>query len=102
MISAKFLKEGAKVLYKPLSYLMNLFFLKSTFPEDMKIAKVTPLHEKKDKTDVSNYRPISVLSVESKILEKSVCVQIEKYFKVNDIIHDFILVFVLTIRVKHV
>ena len=56
MIPAKFLKDGAKVLFKPLSYLMNLSILTSTFPEDMKIAKMTPLHKKKDKTDVSNYR----------------------------------------------
>ena len=68
---------------------MNLSILTSTFPEDMKIAKVTPLYKKKDKTDVSNYRPISVLSVASKILENSVCVQIERYFKENDIIYEF-------------
>ena len=38
LIPAKFLKDGAKVLFKPLSYLMNLSILTSTFPEDMKIA----------------------------------------------------------------
>ena len=89
MIPAKFLKEGAKILYKPLSYLINLSIFTSTFPEEMKIAKVTPLHKKKDKTVVENYRPISVLSIVSKILEKAVCVQIEKYFKENDIIYEY-------------
>ena len=60
MIPAKFLKDGAKVLYQPLSYLMNLFILTSTFLEDMKKAKVTPLDKKKDKIDISNYIPMSV------------------------------------------
>ena len=61
MIPARFLKDGARILYKPLNYIINLSLMSSTFPDDMKIAKVTPLHKKKDKTDVGNYRPISVL-----------------------------------------
>ena len=63
MIPAKFLKDGAKTLYRPLCCIINLSITTSTFPDDMKIAKVTPLYKKKDKTDVGNYRPISVLSV---------------------------------------
>ena len=63
--------------------------MSSSFPDDMKFAKVTPLHKKKDKTDVGNYRPISVLSVVSKILEKSVHAQIEKYFQEKKLIYEF-------------
>ena len=81
MIPARFLKDGARILYQPLNYIINLSLMSSTFPDDMKIAKVTPLHKKKDKTDVGNYRPISVLSIVSKILERSVHTQIEKYFQ---------------------
>jgi potassium voltage-gated channel Eag-related subfamily H protein 8 len=41
-------------------------------PRSMKIAKVIPIHKSKDKTDLGNYRPISLLSSLSKILEKIV------------------------------
>ena len=87
LIPAKFLKDGAVILFKPICFMINLSISTSTFPDDLKNAKVTPLHKKKDKTDIGNYRPISVLSVVSKIFEKSVLVQIERYFKENDIIY---------------
>ena len=47
MIPARFLKDGARILYKPLNYIINLSLMSSTFPDDMKIAKVTPLYKKK-------------------------------------------------------
>ena len=89
MVPARFLKDGARNLYGPLNYIINLSILSSTFPDEMKIAKVTPLHKKKDKTQVGNYRPISVLSVVSKNLEKSVYAQIEKYFQEKKLIYEF-------------
>ena len=57
-------------MYGPLNHVINLSIMSSTFPDDMKTEKVTPLHKKKDKTHVGNYRPISVLSVVSKFVEK--------------------------------
>ena len=89
MIPARFLKDGARISYEPLKYIIDLSLMSSTFPNDMKMAKVTPLYKKKDKTDVSNYRPISVLSVVSKILEKSVHAQMEKYFQEKKLIYKF-------------
>ena len=35
---------------------------KGIFPDDLKITKVTPIYKADDKSDLSNYRPISVLS----------------------------------------
>ena len=59
-ISAKFLKDGARILAKPISELCNLSMTLGSFPNACKIAKVRPLFKKGSKTDPSNYRPISL------------------------------------------
>ena len=53
-----------------LSRLVNLCFEVGIFPDILKIAKVIPLHKKESNLDFLNYRPISLLSVISKIYEK--------------------------------
>ena len=45
-----------------LTYVYNLCISHSCFPSDLKTAKVVPLPKAKDLNDISNYRPISVLS----------------------------------------
>ena len=53
---------------------------KGVFPEDLKIARVTPTYKDEDSSDVSNYRPISVLPCFSKILERMMHNRLYKYF----------------------
>ena len=47
---------------EPLQYLFNLSFEKIILPDDLKIANVTPVFKAGDNTELSNYRPISVLT----------------------------------------
>ena len=54
----------------PLASLVNSSFETGIFPEKLKLGKVNPLHKKESTEVPSNYRPISVLSVFSKIIEK--------------------------------
>jgi hypothetical protein len=54
----------------PLAHIYNASLEAGIFPERFKIAKVKPLHKKGDKKEMKNYRPISLLCVFSKILEK--------------------------------
>ena len=54
---------------KPLMYLINESFETGIFPDELKIAKVVPVFKFGDKTLISNYRSISVLSFFSKIFE---------------------------------
>ena len=56
------------------------------FPDDWKKARLSPIYKSSDKEECSNYRPISVLSVVSKIFEKLVFIQINNYLKKNSII----------------
>jgi hypothetical protein len=57
-------------ILKPLVHICNISFQYGIFPDQMKIAKIKPLYKNGNKYDIQNYRPISVLSAFSKILEK--------------------------------
>jgi hypothetical protein len=63
-------KHYSEYIVKPLTHVFNLSVKCGIFPDAMKIAKITPLFKKGDKQDIQNYRPIAVLPVFSKILEK--------------------------------
>ena len=78
-IPAKFLRDGAEVLALPLRNIINLSIKLSTFPEECKIAKLKPIFKKGARTDPQNYRPVSLLPLVSKIIEKSIDFQIEDY-----------------------
>ena len=54
----------------PLVHIINTPITTGIVPINMKIARVTPVFKVYDKTEMSNYRPISILSLFSKILEK--------------------------------
>ena len=69
-LSGRILKDRSKVLATPLAQICNLSIKLSTVPDECKIAKLKPLYKKGKKTDPKNYRPISLLPVISKILEK--------------------------------
>ena len=57
-------------LCEPLQYLFNLSFKTCIFQNDLKIAKSTPIFKAGNNTEVSNYRPMSVLPFFSKILQR--------------------------------
>ena len=88
-ISGKFLKDGAKVLALPISQICNLSIKHSIFPRDCKIAKIVPLYKKGCRTDPKNYRPISLLPIVSKIIERTVHKQLQEYLDNSDILYKF-------------
>ena len=55
----------------------------------MKVAKVIPVFKKGDSDIVSNYRPISLLSIFDKLLEKIVCTRVTNFLLSNDILYDY-------------
>lgn len=72
-LSARLVKSLAGSLSVPLSLLINRSFLLGEFPDCMKEARVVPIYKKNDKQKFSNYRPISLLPVFSKVLERALC-----------------------------
>ena len=71
-ISGHVLKNCCTTLGLPLAMLFNLSYRTGQIPQEWKNANVVPIHKKKDKSNVENYRPISLTSLIMKIFEKCV------------------------------
>ena len=71
-VSVKIIKVAAKIISPSLAKLCNRCFATATFARMWKTAEVIPLFKGGDKTNVDNYRPISILPVISKIIERLV------------------------------
>ena len=88
-IPAKYLKDGSSVISKLLTHIINLSITTGSIPDDLKMARIVPLYKKNSKTHVGNYRPISVLSVISKVFEKVVFMQLSDYLSENRLLYEF-------------
>ena len=79
---SKLLKLSAFEIAPVLCRLFNISLVTSVIPEDWKLAKVTPIFKDKgEKSDMNNYRPISVIGHIPKLLEKQVHKQLLNYFQ---------------------
>ena len=70
-IRGRFLQNGAELLAEPLCKIINLS-LSFKFPLMCKTAKVKPLYKKGKNAESQNYRPVSLLPILSKIIERVV------------------------------
>ena len=71
-VPARLLKLALPYTVEPLTYIYKLCILKSVFPKMFKTSKVVPLPKNTDRSDPNNFRPISLLSMLSKPLERHV------------------------------
>ena len=83
------MKDGAEILAKPLSEICNLSITSRTFPNACKVAKLKPIFKKGKKTDPSNYRPISLLPLISKVLEKVIHDETDAFLKGNNLLYNY-------------
>ena len=86
-ISTKLLKEIVPLIITPLHYLINLSLETGYIPSEFKVAKIVPVFKEGDCHDFNNYRPISLLSSFSKLMEKIVSKQILRFLHINDILY---------------
>lgn len=78
-VNTKSIKCLKNLIAPELTQCLNSCLEQGIFPSSLKIAKVTPVYKSGSKTDPSNYRPISVLPVVSKIFEKIIYNRLETY-----------------------
>lgn len=68
-----FIKKTYKYLTLPLKILFQKSIVTEEFPNEWKLANVIPIYKKGDKCNIRNYRPVSILSLFPKILERLLC-----------------------------
>ena len=85
-VPVKIYKHINAIISPVLCSLINKSVFNGTFPNSLKIARVVPLYKSGDRSSVANYRPISILSVFSKIFERVVYSQLCGYFERSGIL----------------
>ena len=85
-IPAKVLKDAAELNCVPLAIIFNESLWRGVFPEKWKLARVTPILKSGKQSEMNNYRPISVLSGVSRLLEKVVHDQLFEFLTANNLL----------------
>ena len=67
---------------------MNQSFITGKHPDALKISKVIPIHKGGDTCDLNNYRPISLLSIFDKIMEKLMHKQLYDFLQEHNILYQ--------------
>ena len=80
-IPTNILKSYADLCSGTLHNIFNESLNNGCFPDELKLADITPIFKKGDATNEKNYRPISVLPVVSKVFERLLQAQISSYFE---------------------
>ena len=88
-ISGRFLKDGANILAKPMAKICNISISSGLFTRDCKIAELKPLYQKASKTNPENFRPISLLPLISRVIERIVYNQVDNFLLQNNILYKF-------------
>lgn len=85
-LSSRVLKAGFSVLTEQLVRIFNVSIQTCVFPSQWKWANVVVLHKGNSKSDVNNYRPISLLPLPAKIMESLIHKRIYCYLEENEIL----------------
>ena len=86
MLSIWMIKLCGNSICKPLSIIFNNCLNEGKFPYEWKKGKVVPVHKKGNKQSLKNYRPISLVSICSKMFERLIYNEISTFFTENNLI----------------
>ena len=88
-IRVPLLKYIKQEMVNALVIIFNKSFEEGRFPELLKIAKVIPIFKSEERTNPSNYRPISLLSIFDKIIEKLMYNRLHQFFEKHNIFYKY-------------
>ena len=87
-VSSKMIKFVILEIAIPLSHIFNLSLASGNFPDKLKKSRVVPIYKSGNAMECDNYRPISLLSSISKILEKIVAKKLLNHLQSNNLIYS--------------
>nr|CAI5839281.1 unnamed protein product [Callosobruchus analis] len=87
-LKAELFKSVSEIISLPLCHLINRIYTSNEVPEQFKIAVVTPIHKKGDAKNITNYRPISIISTFAKIFEKTLKCRLVKFLDKCNVISE--------------
>ena len=87
-LSMSVIKKVIQPIILPLTAIFNMSFQTGVFPSNMKLAKIIPVFKSGSKAEFNNYRPISLLSQFSKILEKLYNKRLEQFIDKNNVLYN--------------
>ena len=85
-LSTNLLKSCSDLILRPLTHLINLSLAQGVFPGDLSTSRTVPIFKQGRRNEMSNYRPISLLPILSKVYEKVVFNQLFDYLSINNIL----------------
>ena len=88
-IPPKIIKTVKSDITSPVTYLCNLSFDTGVVPDELKLAKVVPIHKSGQLSNFTNYRPVSVLCSFSKIYERLVYNRLINFLYLNDTLYKY-------------
>jgi hypothetical protein len=86
-LSLKFIKYIAYEISGPLAFIFNQSLTQGVYPEKLKMSRIVPIFKAGDKILCDNYRPISLVSSLSKILEKIVAIKLTNFLEINQLLY---------------
>ena len=87
-IPVKLLKLIPDLIVVPLCEIIHQSFTTGIFPDALKISKVIPIHKEGATDDLNNYRPISLLSIFDKIIEKLMHLRLYSFLQTHNILFE--------------
>ena len=87
-ILVQILKISNQIIWKPLTYLINLSFSNRIFPDLLKTSNVIPVFKRGKKQDYNNYRPMSLISNPSKLMENIVLPRLNSFLEKNFLLFE--------------
>ena len=82
-----FFKNNISYIVTPITHIINCSFETENFPDCLKKTTIVPIYKRGNKEDFNNYRPISISSNLSKIIERAFLDRLEEFIKLNNIIN---------------